>query len=61
MVLSLRQRDQSERNFMNEIQRMQEDIKVRYYLFSILNLFSKYQIKNIDIFLRELNLFFITM
>ncbi|PBC30927.1 Lymphoid-restricted membrane protein [Apis cerana cerana] len=27
MVLSLRQRDQSERNFMNEIQRMQEDIK----------------------------------
>lgn len=27
MVLSLRQRDQSERNFMNEIQRIQEDIK----------------------------------
>lgn len=34
MALSLRQRDQSERNFMNEIQKMQEDINVNiiYYL-----------------------------
>ncbi|CAD1471856.1 unnamed protein product, partial [Heterotrigona itama] len=28
MILSLRQRDQSERNFMEEIKKMQEDIKV---------------------------------
>lgn len=31
MILSLRQRDQSERNFMEEIKKMREDIKVLVY------------------------------